>query len=197
MKLKRRFKLSPFQIILLGFACVILTGSLLLALPVSSNDGRWTGYMDSLFTATSAVCVTGLVVFNTASHWSVFGQAVILLLIQIGGMGVVTVAVSFFFLSGKKIGLSGRNAIKESLSAPNSGGLVKFTKFVLKGFLIMELIGIVAMLPVFCTDYGASGIWMAVFHSVSAFCNAGFDISASESLTAYSAHPVILYRRLL
>ncbi|MBP5242866.1 MAG: Trk family potassium uptake protein, partial [Clostridia bacterium] len=105
MKLKRKIKLSSFQIILLSFAGVILIGALLLMLPISNRDGSWTPFIDSLFTSVSAVCVTGLIVFDTAAHWSIFGQIVILLLIQIGGMGVVTVAVSFAFLSGRKIGL--------------------------------------------------------------------------------------------
>ncbi|MBP5242243.1 MAG: Trk family potassium uptake protein [Clostridia bacterium] len=193
MKLKRKIELSSFQIILLSFAGVILIGALLLMLPVSNREGAWTPFVDSLFTSVSAVCVTGLIVFDTAAHWSIFGQIVILLLIQIGGMGVVTVAVSFAFLSGRKIGLFGRDTIKESLSAPNTGGIVRLTKFILKGIFLIELVGALVMLPVFCIDYGAYGIWLAIFHSISAFCNAGFDIigSPTGSLTPYAAHPLI------
>ncbi|MGN1234358.1 MAG: TrkH family potassium uptake protein, partial [Christensenellaceae bacterium] len=148
------------------------------------------------FTATSAVCVTGLVVHDTATYWSYFGQAVILLLIQIGGLGVVTVAASFAILTGKKIGLGQRNTMQEALSAPEAGSIVRLTGFILKGVLLFETIGALAMMPVFCSDFGAKGIWMAIFHSVSAFCNAGFDVMGEytgecSSLTGYASNPVI------
>ncbi len=189
-------KLSSFQIILLGFAGVILLGALILTLPISSKSHEWTSFIDALFTSTSAVCVTGLIVFDTATHWTVFGQSVILLLIQIGGMGVVTIAVSLAVASGKKIGLFSRETMKNAISAPNVSGIVRLTGFIIKGTLLIEMIGALIMLPVFCTDYGAEGIWMAVFDSVSAFCNAGFDIMGTKSgeftsLTHYSAQPVI------
>ena len=196
MNIKSKWKLSSFQIILLGFATVILIGAFLLMLPISNKTGEWTPFIDTLFTSTSAVCVTGLIVFDTATHWTMFGQIIILLLIQIGGMGVVTVAASFALLSGKKIGLFGRNTIKEAISAPNVGGIVRLTGFILKGIFLIEIIGALIMLPVFCKDYGAEGIWMAIFHSVSAFCNAGFDIMGTKSgvfmsLTSFSAQPII------
>ena len=189
-------KLSTFQIILLGFAGVILLGALILTLPISSKSHEWTSFIDALFTSTSAVCVTGLIVFDTATHWTIFGQSVILLLIQIGGMGVVTIAVSFAVASGKKIGLFSRETMKNAISAPNVSGIVRLTGFIIKGIFLIEMIGALIMLPVFCMDYGAEGIWMAVFHSVSAFCNAGFDIMGTKSgefasLTHYSAQPVI------
>ena len=189
-------KLSSFQIILLGFAGVILLGAFLLTLPISSKLHEWTSFIDALFTSTSAVCVTGLIVFDTATHWTIFGQIVILLLIQIGGMGVVTIAVSVAVISGKKIGLFSRETMKNAISAPNVSGIVRLTGFIIKGIFLIEIIGALIMLPVFCTDYGAEGIWMAVFHSVSAFCNAGFDIMGTKSgeftsLTHYSAQPVI------
>lgn len=189
-------KLSSFQIILLGFAGVILLGALILTLPISSKSHEWTSFIDALFTSTSAVCVTGLIVFDTATHWTIFGQIIILLLIQIGGMGVVTIAVSLAVASGKKIGLFSRETMKNAISAPNVSGIVRLTGFIIKGILLIEMIGALIMLPVFCTDYGAEGIWMAVFHSVSAFCNAGFDIMGTKSgeftsLTHYSAQPVI------
>ena len=192
----KKLKLSSFQIILFGFVAVILIGAFLLMLPISSKSGEGTAFIDSLFTSTSAVCVTGLFVFDTATHWTIFGQIIILLLIQIGGMGVVTVAASFALLSGKKIGLFGRDTMKEAISAPTVGGIVRLTGFILKGIFLIELIGALIMLPVFCKDYGAEGIWMAIFHSVSAFCNAGFDImgtksGAFSSLTSYSAQPII------
>ena len=189
-------KLSTFQIILLGFAGVILLGALILTLPISSKSHEWTSFIDALFTSTSAVCVTGLIVFDTATHWTIFGQSVILLLIQIGGMGVVTIAVSLAVASGKKIGLFSRETMKNAISAPNVSGIVRLTGFIIKGIFLIEIIGALIMLPVFCMDYGAEGIWMAVFHSVSAFCNAGFDIMGTKSgefasLTHYSAQPVI------
>lgn len=189
-------KLSSFQIILLGFLSVIFIGAILLMLPISSKAFEWTSFLDSLFTSTSAVCVTGLVVFDTATHWSIFGQIVILLLIQIGGMGVVTVAVALAIVSGKKIGLFARGTAQESLSAPSVGGIVKLTGFIVKAIFIIELIGAVIMMPSFIIDFGAKGIWLAFFHSISAFCNAGFDIMGANSgefssLTAYSGNPVI------
>lgn len=195
MKIRKR-KLSSFQLILLGFAGVILLGALILSLPISSKSHEWTSFTDALFTSTSAVCVTGLIVFDTATHWTMFGQIMILLLIQIGGMGVVTVAVSLAVVSGKKIGLFSRETMKNAISAPNVSGIVRLTGFIIKGSFLIEMIGALVMMPVFCTDYGAEGIWMAVFHSVSAFCNAGFDIMGTKSgeftsLTHYSAQPVI------
>ncbi len=190
------FKLSSFQVILLGFAAVILIGAFLLMLPISSKDGVVTPFSDTLFTSTSAVCVTGLIVQDTATYWSYFGQAIILILIQIGGLGVVTVAASVSMLAGRKIGLGQRSTMQEAMSAPSVGGIVRLTWFILKGVLIIEAIGMLVMLPVFCIDHGARGIWMAVFHSVSAFCNAGFDVMGEfsgqySSLTAYAANPVV------
>lgn len=195
MRIRKR-KLSSFQLILLGFAGVILLGALILTLPISSKSHEWTSFTDALFTSTSAVCVTGLIVFDTATHWTIFGQIMILLLIQIGGMGVVTVAVSLAVVSGKKIGLFSRETMKNAISAPNVSGIVRLTGFIIKGSFLIEMLGALVMMPVFCTDYGAEGIWMAVFHSVSAFCNAGFDIMGTKSgeftsLTHYSAQPVI------
>ena len=193
---KLKIKLSSFQIILLGFATVIFVGAFLLSLPISSKSGEWNSFIDSLFTSTSAVCVTGLVVFDTATHWTFFGQIIILVLIQIGGMGIVTVAISFAILSGKKIGLFSRGTMKEAISAPSVGGIVRLVGFILKGIFIIELIGALIMLPIFCIDYGVEGVWMAIFHSVSAFCNAGFDIMGTKSgdfssLTSFSAQPII------
>ena len=189
-------KLSSSQIILFGFAFVILIGALLLMLPISSKTGSATPFLDCLFTSTSAVCVTGLIVYDTATHWTVFGQTVIIILIQIGGMGVVTVAAAITMASGKKISLMQRSTMQDAVSAHHVGGIVKFTGFILKGIFFMELVGAVVMAPVFISDYGLiKGIWMAVFHSISAFCNAGFDILGEgapfSSLTSYAANPVI------
>lgn len=169
---------------------IIIIGSLLLMLPISSVSGKVTPFNESLFTATSAVCVTGLVVQDTGCYWSTFGQAIILILIQIGGLGVITVAASFALLSGRKISLMQRSTMQEAIAAPKIGGIVRLTGFVLKATLIFELSGAVIMMPVLCKDYGVKGVWLAVFHSISAFCNAGFDILGTDaskyvSLTQY------------
>lgn len=189
-------RLSSPQIILFGFAGVILVGSLLLMLPFASASGQSAPFADCLFTSTSAVCVTGLVVHDTATYWSGFGQAVILVLIQIGGMGVITVASAIVMASGKKISLMQRATMQDAISAPQIGGIVRFTGFILKGILLFELLGAVLLAPVFIRDFGPGrGIWMAVFHSISAFCNAGFDLMGStghySSLTYYAFDPVI------
>ena len=192
----RRFQLSSFQIIILGFAGVILLGALLLMLPISTTERCVTPFNEALFTATSAVCVTGLVLHDTGSYWSSFGQTIILTLIQIGGLGVVTVAASFALLSRRRISLMQRSTMQDALSAPNVGGIVRLTKFILWGTFFIELLGTLVMLPVFCRDYGWQGVWLAVFHSISAFCNAGFDILGTSnnlypSLTGYAQSPII------
>ena len=194
--IRRKRRLSSFQIIILGFAGVILLGALLLMLPISTTGENVTPFNETLFTATSAVCVTGLVVQDTGSYWSTFGQAVILALIQIGGLGVVTVAASFALLSGRRISLMQRSTMQDAISAPKVGGIVRLTRFILRGTFLIELLGALAVLPVFCRDYGWRGVWMAIFHSISAFCNAGFDILGTESnrypsLTGYAGSPVI------
>lgn len=188
--LHKRIHFTTFQIIIAGFVTIILIGTLLLMLPVSSQNGAATSFHDALFTSTSAVCVTGLVVQDTASYWSLFGQFVILLLIQIGGMGVVTVAIAIALISKRKISLIHRSTMQEAIGAPKIGGIVKFTGFLIKGTLLIELMGALIMLPVFFRDFGLKGIWLALFHSVSAFCNAGFDLLGSTespfvSLTVY------------
>ena len=192
---KIQSKLSPFQIILLGFAAVIVLGALLLMLPISSQAEKMTPFSDALFTSTSAVCVTGLIVHDTATYWSGFGQLIILILIQIGGMGVITVAALVAIISGKKIGLMQRDVMQESLSAPSVGGIVRLTTFILRSIARIELIGAVLLCPIFIRDFGARGIWMAIFHSISAFCNAGFDLMGYReqfsSLSTYTAQPLI------
>ena len=172
---------SSFQIIITGFLAVILFGTLMLMLPFASKDGSWTTLMDALFTSASAVCVTGLVVRDTALYWSAFGQAVILVLIQIGGLGIITVTAFIAMVSGRRISLLQRSMLQESLSAHQVGGLVKMTGFIFKVVFITEAAGAAVMLPTFCKEYGAEGIWMSVFHSVSAFCNAGFDLMGTHS----------------
>lgn len=180
-KLKHKEKLTSFQIIILGFAGVILLGTFLLMLPISSQSGEATTFGRALFTATSAVCVTGLVVVDTASYWSYFGQTVILVMIQVGGLGVISVASFLSMLAGRKISLMQRQTMQNALSAPQMGGIVKLTKFIFITSFAIEAIGTVLLLPVFVPRYGVKGIWMSVFHSISAFCNAGFDLMGSET----------------
>ena len=184
-------KLSSFQIIILGFAGVIVLGALLLMLPISTQNGAVTPFSKTLFTATSAVCVTGLVVFDTASYWSGFGQLIILIMIQIGGLGVISVASFLYMLAGRKISLMQRQTMQNALSAPQMGGIVKLTRFIFLVSFAIEGIGALLLMPVFMTRYGIRGIWMAVFHSVSAFCNAGFDLMGNQtgqysSLTSFA-----------
>lgn len=174
-KLRQQSTMS-FQVIIAGFMGLIIVGALLLMLPIASKDRTVTSFSDTLFTAVSATCVTGLVVRDTATHWSMFGQAIILFLIQIGGMGVITISMAIVRLSGKKIGLWQRSTMQEAISAPQLGGIVKFTGFIIKTSAIIELVGALLLLPVFCKEFGLMGIWYAVFHSISAFCNAGFDL---------------------
>ena len=195
-------KLTSFQIIILGFAAVIVIGTLLLMLPISSQSGEFTPLNESLFTATSAVCVTGLVLVDTASHWSYFGQAIVLILIQIGGLGVITVASLLAMIAGKKISIMQRQTIQNSLAAPQVGGVVRLTRFIFKTAFLIEILGALALLPIFCKRYGLEGIWMSVFHSISAFCNAGFDLMGTKtghfsSLTSFSdsIYATVIFRR--
>lgn len=186
----RRFKLQIPQLVVLGFAALILLGSLVLMLPVCTADGSRTPFIDSLFTATTSVCVTGLVVRDTGSYWSDFGHAVILLLIQVGGLGIITIGASFAMLAGRKIGLYQRNAMQENIGS-QQGGIVKLTGFLVKTALAIELIGAILLCPVLIKDFGWSrGIWTSIFTSISAFCNAGIDLfgirEAYSSLTGYA-----------
>lgn len=180
IKLLKR-KLTSFQIIILGFASVIFFGTLLLMLPVSSKSGAATSFINSLFTATSAVCVTGLVIKDTATYWSYFGQTIIILLIQLGGLGIISVAAFLTMLSGRKISLMQRSTLQDAISAQQVGGVVRLTKFVFKIAFLIEFTGMLVMLPVFIKNYGIKGIWLSFFHSISAFCNAGFDLMGDKS----------------
>ena len=151
---KQLKKLSSAQVISLGFALVILLGSLLLTLPFATQDGRGATFLDGLFTATSAVCVTGLILHDTATYWTEFGQFIIILLIQIGGLGVVTVAGAFAVLSGRRIGLMQRSTMQEAIAAPSVGGVVRLTNFILKAVFTVELIGALLLLPGFWKEFG-------------------------------------------
>ncbi len=189
-------KASSFQIIIFSFAAMILAGSLILMLPWAKAGEGHASFGDAVFTATSAVCVTGLVVQDTATYWSAFGQAVILVLIQIGGLGVVSAATAITILTGRKINLRQRSAMQEALSAPQVGGIIKLTGFILKITLAFELLGMILLAPVFCKDLGlGKGLWYSLFHSVSAFCNAGFDLMGIKgkfsSMTSYSGNAIV------
>ncbi len=188
-------KISPLKIILFGFIILIFIGTILLCLPISSRSGQPTPFMTSSFTATSAVCVTGLIKVDTYNYWSPFGQAVILGLIQVGGIGFMTICITAISLSHKKIGLASRELMQSSVSAPQRGGIVKMTRFILVGTLLIELSGAVLLSIAFVPRFGAKGLWYALFHSVSAFCNAGFDLMGSggefSSLTSFDKNPYV------
>ncbi len=188
---KKRLSLSTTQTILLSFLITILAGSVLLSLPISAADGARVAYVDALFTATTATCVTGLVTLPTATTWSVFGQIVILLLIQIGGLGVITVMSGFMIMLNRKMGIGDRLLIQDAFNLNTMAGLAKFIKNILCGTLLVEGIGALLYMLVFVPAYGPRGIWISVFNSISAFCNAGIDIIGERSLCDYATHPLI------
>ena len=177
--------LKPTQILVLGFMLLIAIGTFLLNLPIASNDGNSVGFIDALFTATSAVCVTGLVVVNTAAHWTVFGKLVIIILIQIGGLGFMTITTSLFMILGRKIGLRERMVIQEALNQYTLAGMVRLTRNIIIGTLLIEGVGALLLAVKFVPEYGLAGLGMGIFHSISAFCNAGFDIMGDSSLSPY------------
>ncbi len=188
---KQRFPISTTRIILLSFLIAILIGAALLSLPISSSTGKATPFLDALFTATTSTCVTGLVVTPTVSSWSVFGQIVILLLIQIGGLGVITIMSGLMILLHKKMGIGDRLLLQDAFNLNSLSGLVRFVKKVVGGTLVIEGIGALLYMTVFIPQFGAKGIWISVFTSVSAFCNAGIDIIAENSLCNYALNPII------
>lgn len=173
----KKYKLSTAQIIARGFLVTIFIGSILLCLPVCSSDGTWTPYVDALFTATTSVCVTGLVVVDTYAHWSLFGQILILFLIQCGGLGIITLSTFIMVLIGRKVSLKDRLLLEDAFNLNTLQGLVRFLKKVLKGTFLVEGIGALCYMTVFVPNYGPKGIWYAVFHAISAFCNAGWILS--------------------
>ena len=194
--MKKNRQLSPSQIIPLSFFAMILLGTLLLMLPFATRDGRGADLETALFTATSASCVTGLVLQDTAQYWTLFGQIVILCLIQVGGMGIVTMAVIISMFSGRKIGLKERWVMQESISAPQVGGIVRMTGMILKVTLAVELAGAALLALSFCRTMNVGkGLWYALFHSISAFCNAGFDLMGIKepcsSLTAFTGDAIV------
>lgn len=187
----RSFRLTTSQIILLGFLLAILLGSALLALPISTRTGIPVPYLDALFTATTSTCVTGLVTLPTVSTWSTFGQIVILVLIQIGGLGIVTIVSWAMLLLRRKIGISTRLLIQDAFNLNTLSGLIRFVKKVLRGTFTVEALGALAYMTVFIPQFGTHGIWISVFHSVSAFCNAGIDIVSENSFCAYVRDPIV------
>lgn len=191
MKRRKIFSLSTTQIILLSFLAVILVGSVLLACPISTQNGKAVPYIDALFTATTATCVTGLVTLPTATSWSVFGQVVILLLIQVGGLGIITVLSALMVAMHRKIGIKDSQLIQDAFNLNTLSGLGTFVKKVMIGTLLIEGIGALLYMTVFIPAFGAKGIWISVFNSVSAFCNAGIDIIAENSLCNYAQNPII------
>ena len=193
-KERRARRLSPPQIIALGFLAVIFIGGILLSLPVSSASGEGLPFEDALFTATSAVCVAGLVVYDTGAAYSVFGQIVIMLLIQIGGLGFMTLAATIFLIMRKRITLRDRLIMQEQYNQSQLQGLVRMTLHILALTLVIELIGAVFLSISFIPMYGVGkGIYFSIFHSVSAFCNAGFDIlGLGASLVPVNSDPVII-----
>ena len=192
MMKKKKISLSTTQIILLSFFITILLGSALLALPISSANGNAVPYLDALFTATTSTCVTGLVTLPTFSTWSLFGQIVILLLIQIGGLGIITIMSGIMLLLNKKMGVGDRLLIQDAFNLNTMSGIAKFVKNVLFGTLTIEGIGAVLYMLVFIPEFGLRGIWLSLFTSVSAFCNAGIDIIGENSLGHYVTNPLIL-----
>ena len=176
---------------MLSFLCAILIGSLLLSLPISTKSGESVSYIDALFTATTATCVTGLVTLPTVTTWSVFGQVIILILIQIGGLGIITIMAGLMVALHRKIGLRDSQLISDAFNITSLSGLTSFVKKVVIGTFIVEGIGALLYMPVFIPDFGAKGIWISIFNSVSAFCNAGIDIIAENSLCNYAVNPLI------
>ena len=191
--------IAPTRIIVLSFAILILTGALLLTLPAASRDGRSISFLNALFTATSAACVTGLVVVDTYKHWTLFGQLVILSLIQVGGLGIVTLASFFSVLLGRKMSLKGMILTQESTNHFSFEGVLRLVKYIIIFTFGVELLGALLLSISFIPQFGAKGIYLSFFHSISAFCNAGFDLMSIQgkgefvSLTYYNNNPLVLY----
>lgn len=193
------YRLKPAQMMVLGFGSVILIGALLLMTPLATNSGNSTSFIDCLFTATSAVCVTGLIVVDTSIHWSIFGKVVIILLIQIGGLGFMVISASIAIIFGKKINLRQRILIKEALNQNHLSGSVRLIMTVIKFTFIIEAVGALLLSTVFIPQFGlVKGIGFSVFHAISGFCNAGFDLmgqttGAYSSITSYYNNPIVVF----
>ena len=189
---KRRFSLNAVQYLAVSFACVILVGALLLMLPIASRNGQSIPFLDALFTAASASCVTGLVLYDTWTQFTFFGQAVILLMIQVGGLSFMTVTILVSVLLGQRISLHRRSVLMDTIGALQMGGVVRLTRRALTVTAACEGVGALALMVWFCPRYGLRGVWMSVFHAVSSFCNAGFDLlGTGSSLTTVACEPYL------
>ncbi|MGO4986702.1 MAG: Trk family potassium uptake protein [Gallicola sp.] len=192
-KIRQRIVNHPPRFLAMGFFAVILIGSLLLMLPFAQGEGQNTTYLDALFTATSAVCVTGLTTVATVSHWTLFGQIVIILLIQIGGLGFMTITTVMAMVLGKRITLNDRLIIKEQMNTVSLSGMVKLIRYVLASTFIIEGIGALLLSFQFIPEFGlARGLYVSIFQSISSFCNAGFDVLGTASIVKYNNNPLIL-----
>ena len=197
-KNKSLTSISPTRLIVFSFATLILTGACLLTLPAASNDGKSIGFLNALFTSTSASCVTGLVVVDTKAQWTLFGQIVILCLIQAGGLGIVTLATFFSVLLGRKVSMKGRVLAQESISYFSFSNVLSLIKSIVFITLYIEMLGALLLASRFVPQYGLKGLYMGIFHSVSAFCNAGFDlVGGFKSLTDYNNDPIVIYTTAL
>lgn len=189
--MNKKISFSTTHIILISFFIVIIMGSILLSLPISTKNGANVDYIDALFTATTSTCVTGLVTVPTFSTWSLFGQIVILILIQIGGLGVVAFMAAVMIIINKKMKIKDYQLIQDAFNLNTLSGLKQFIKHVFLGTLIIELIGAILYMFVFVPEYGAKGIWISIFNSISAFCNAGMDLIGETSLCNYATNPLV------
>ncbi|AWK52440.1 Trk family potassium uptake protein [Clostridium beijerinckii] len=192
--LMKKLKINAVQVLAIGFALVILIGGIILSLPISSANGEYTNFLDSIFTSTSAVCVTGLVTVDTGTHWNIFGKIVIMLLIETGGLGFMSITIFIAILLGKKITLKDRLIMQEAMNAFNIQGLVKMVQYILGFTLSVQITGAILLATQFIPQFGwKTGIFFSIFHSVSAFCNAGFDLFGDyASLINYSSNAVVL-----
>ena len=186
-----KFKLSTTHIILLSFIVAIIIGSLLLSLPISVANGKSVSYIDALFTATTSVCVTGLVTVPTFSTWSGFGQLIILILIQIGGLGIITIMSIIMISLHKKFGIKDRFLLQDAFNLNSLSGITDFVKKVIIGTFVIELVGALLYMIVFIPEFGIKGIWISIFNSISAFCNAGIDVISDSSLSTYVLNPIV------
>lgn len=190
----RKWRITPPRLILIGFAFMILTGAILLNLPIASQSGESVGFINALFTATSANCVTGLIVVNTLGHWTIFGKIVILVLIQFGGLGFMTIMTFAMMIFKRQVSLKNRLGIQASFNLEGLGGMVRLVKRVLYITAVFESVGAILLTIGFYFSSSMSmleALWKGIFHSVSAFCNAGFDIIGAESLTPYQSNTFI------
>jgi trk system potassium uptake protein len=193
-RIVKNLKFTPVQILAIGFAVVIFLGAVLLSLPISSIDGKPTPFIDSLFTSTSAVCVTGLVTVDTGTHWNYFGKTVLIFLIEIGGLGFMSFATLIALILGKKITLKERLVMQEAMNSLNLQGLVKMAQYILLFSFSVQFIGALLLATQFIPIFGlGKGFYYGLFHAVSAFCNAGFDLIGNfGSLTSFSDNSVVI-----